>query len=66
MAQAGSPRQEITGRKIMKLEFDREVDGRWIAEVLEVPGAMAYGATKEEARAKAVAVANDIINSARI
>lgn len=38
-------------------EIDRETDGRWIAEIPEVPGAMAYGSTKEEAKAKAYATA---------
>jgi predicted RNase H-like HicB family nuclease len=32
------------------IEFERENDGRWIAEIPELPGVMAYGATKEEAR----------------
>jgi predicted RNase H-like HicB family nuclease len=36
----------------MNVETEREVDGRWIAEVSLLPGAMAYGATKEEAVAK--------------
>ncbi len=31
------------------LEFDRESDGRWIAEVPELPGVMAYGDSKKEA-----------------
>lgn len=30
-------------------ETERETDGRWIAEVLEVPGALAYGRTELEA-----------------
>lgn len=30
----------------MKVEVEREEDGRWIAEVVEIPGAMAYGATR--------------------
>lgn len=33
----------------MKVEVEREDDGRWIAEVIEIPGAMAYGTTREEA-----------------
>jgi predicted RNase H-like HicB family nuclease len=33
----------------MKIEIEREADGRWLAEVSEVPGAFAYGATREEA-----------------
>ena len=32
-----------------EVEFDREDDGRWIAEIVNLPGAMAYGATREEA-----------------
>ena len=41
------------------VEIDREEDGRWIAEVREIPGALAYGATETEAvrGAKAVAFA---------
>jgi len=38
-------------------EIDREADGRWIAEIPEVPGAMAYGSNVEEAKAKAYALA---------
>ena len=41
----------------MNVEIDRETDGRWIAEVTELPGAMAYGATREEAVAKVKALA---------
>lgn len=40
-----------------RFEIDRETDGRWIAEIPEVPGAMAYGATEEEAKHKAYALA---------
>lgn len=32
-----------------EVEFDREDHGRWIAEIVNLPGAMAYGATREEA-----------------
>ena len=38
-------------------EMDREADGRWIAEIPEVPGALAYGISPEEAKAKAYALA---------
>ncbi len=41
----------------LTIEFDREDDGRWIAEVPQVPGAMAYGATAEAAAAGAEAIA---------
>jgi len=40
-----------------QFEIERETDGRWIAEIPQVPGAMAYGTTMEEAKAKAYALA---------
>jgi predicted RNase H-like HicB family nuclease len=39
----------------MRVEIEREDDGRWIAEVPALPGVMVYGATEQEARAKAQA-----------
>lgn len=39
------------------IETEREVDGRWIAEVRGLPGVMAYGDTREEALAKTQALA---------
>ena len=39
------------------VEFEQETDGRWIAEVTEIPGAMVYASTKEEASAKVQALA---------
>jgi predicted RNase H-like HicB family nuclease len=39
------------------VEFDREEDGRWIAEVRELPGVMAYGSTKQAALRKVYAIA---------
>jgi len=33
----------------LKIELDREEDGRWIAEVPELPGVLAYGHTRDEA-----------------
>lgn len=41
----------------LTIESELEVDGRWIAEVPELPGVLAYGATREEAMAKAEALA---------
>jgi predicted RNase H-like HicB family nuclease len=38
-------------------EIEREADGRWIAEIPEVPGALAYGLSEEAAKAKAYALA---------
>ena len=35
--------------KQLTIETERELDGRWIAEVPELPGAMVYGSTRDEA-----------------
>ncbi|BET69337.1 hypothetical protein ASA1KI_42550 [Opitutales bacterium ASA1] len=40
----------------MKVEVENEDDGRWIAEVPEIPGAMAYGTSKQEEVAKVQAL----------
>lgn len=39
------------------LECEREADGRWLAEVVELPGVLAYGASANEAIAKAEVLA---------
>ena len=39
------------------IEHEREDDGRWLAEVPELPGVLAYGATANEAMAKAEVLA---------
>ena len=39
------------------VEIERETDGRWISEVTDLPGVLAYGTTREEAVAKAKALA---------
>ncbi len=39
------------------IEHEREKDGRWLAEVPELPGVLAYGTTADEAMAKAEALA---------
>jgi predicted RNase H-like HicB family nuclease len=41
----------------LDIEIEREEDGRWIAEVPALPGVLAYGATRGEARARAQALA---------
>ncbi|NER33965.1 MAG: type II toxin-antitoxin system HicB family antitoxin [Oscillatoria sp. SIO1A7] len=43
------------------IEIDRETDGRWIAEVIDIPGVLAYGQTQEEATAKVQALALRVI-----
>ena len=44
-----------------RVETEREDDGRWIAEIVEIPGAMAYGDTKDSAIASAEAIALRVI-----
>jgi predicted RNase H-like HicB family nuclease len=41
----------------LKIEVEREADGRWIAEVMQLPGCLAYGKTKADALARAKALA---------
>jgi predicted RNase H-like HicB family nuclease len=41
----------------LTVEIDREEDGRWIAEVISLPGVLVYGQTREEALAKVQALA---------
>jgi predicted RNase H-like HicB family nuclease len=44
-----------------QIVFDREEDGRWIAEIETLPGVLAYGATKLEAQSKVEALALRVI-----
>ena len=39
------------------VETELETDGRWIAEIPQVAGALAYGKTREEATNRAYAIA---------
>ena len=43
------------------IEFDQETDGRWIAEIPLIPGALSYGSSKEEAFRKVEALALRIL-----
>jgi predicted RNase H-like HicB family nuclease len=44
-----------------KVETEREDDGRWLAEVLELPGVLAYGDSAQAAVAKVQALALRVI-----
>lgn len=44
-----------------KVETEREDDGRWLAEVLELPGVLAYGDSAQVAVAKVQALALRVI-----
>jgi predicted RNase H-like HicB family nuclease len=46
---------------MLKIESEREEDGRWIAEVPALPGVLAYGATEAEASVKVKALALRVI-----
>ncbi len=41
----------------MIIEIEREQDGRWIADVSDLPGVMTYGQSREEAISKVEALA---------
>jgi predicted RNase H-like HicB family nuclease len=43
------------------IETDRENDGRWIAEIADIPGVLAYGRTQNQAKANAYALALRVI-----
>lgn len=45
----------------LTIDLDREDDGRWIAEALELPGVMCYGQTRDEAISNAERLAIDVI-----
>jgi len=42
--------------EMFRIEVERETDGRWIAEVPELSGVLAYGASREEAVTRAQAL----------
>ena len=46
---------------IFKIEIEQESDGRWIAEVLELPGVMSYGTSVNEAKSKVQALALRVV-----
>jgi predicted RNase H-like HicB family nuclease len=45
----------------LSVELEQEEDGRWIAEVSELPGVLAYGISPADARAKAQALALHVV-----
>ena len=52
------------GRKLLitfKVEVEQEVDGRWLAEVVELPGVLAYGETEQAALSRVQALALRVI-----
>ena len=47
------------------IETELETDGRWIAEIPDIPGAMAYGQSEEQARERARAIASQVVATSR-
>jgi predicted RNase H-like HicB family nuclease len=45
----------------LKVEFRREVDGRWIADIAALPGVMVYGRTRKQALAAVEALALQVL-----
>ena len=45
----------------LSIELDREDDGRWIAEIPDLPGVMTYGATRDQAIGAVERLAVDVI-----
>ena len=52
----------VEGLCVLSVALEREDDGRWIAEVPDLPGVLAYGATREEAVAKVQALSLRVLN----
>lgn len=50
-----------TSERVLKVELEKENDGRWIAAVPELPGVMQYGATQDEAFRKVRALALHVL-----
>jgi predicted RNase H-like HicB family nuclease len=44
-----------------RVEIEQETDGRWIAEVVELPGVIAYGSSEQLAKAKVQALALRVV-----
>ena len=46
---------------MLRIDIERESDGRWLGEIAELPGVIAYGATEAEARTNTIALAFRVI-----
>jgi len=55
------PFREYDGRVNLTIDLDREEDGRWIAEALELPGVMCYGQSRDEAISNTERLAIEVI-----
>jgi predicted RNase H-like HicB family nuclease len=46
---------------VFRIELEREADGRWIAEVVELPGVLAYGSSQDDAISRVQALALRVV-----
>ncbi len=60
-AKRRSPRSVKSQDMRFNIETERENDGRWIAEIADIPGVLAYGRTQNQAKANAYALALRVI-----
>lgn len=56
-----SERWEVHVSVLFRIEIEQESDGRWIAEVVELPGVLAYGDTQDQAIAHVQALALRVV-----
>ena len=61
MTKRRSPRSVKSQDMRFHIETERETDGRWIAEIADIPGVLAYGRTENQAKANAYALALRVI-----
>ena len=60
----GKPKPATLGRTVdwrLQVDIEREEDGRWLAEVVDLPGVMAYGQSPEAASVEAQRIALRIL-----
>src|SRR5437867_10990198 len=60
-SEAAAPLREYHEEVNLTIDLDREEDGRWIAEALELPGVMCYGQSRDEAISNAERLAIEVI-----
>ena len=60
-SKAGSKRAVPGAAFNLRVEFDREVDGRWIADIPALPGVTVYGKTRKQALTAVEALALRVI-----
>jgi predicted RNase H-like HicB family nuclease len=58
---ASLPQPPDDTNQSFSIEYEQEEDGRWLAEVPNLPGVMAYGSTKQDAEVEVTALALRVI-----